>query len=75
MFNVFRSSRSEVFCKRGALRNFPKFTGKHFFTYSTLGGCFCCTERQQLRTMSTYVEGRYSPMEKVLQMYHQQKLR
>ena len=24
-----RSSRSEVFCKRGVLRNFTKFTGKH----------------------------------------------
>ena len=26
---VFRSSRPEVFCKKGALRNFAKFTGKH----------------------------------------------
>ena len=26
---VFRSSRPEVFCKKGALRNFPKFTGKY----------------------------------------------
>ena len=25
----FRSSRSEVFCKKGALRNFAKFTGKN----------------------------------------------
>ena len=24
-----RSSRPEVFCKKGALRNFTKFTGKH----------------------------------------------
>ena len=24
-----RSSRQEVFCKKGALRNFAKFTGKH----------------------------------------------
>ena len=24
-----RSSRQEVFCKKGALRNFTKFTGKH----------------------------------------------
>ena len=32
-FGVFlvwhRSSRPEVFCKKGALRNFTKFTGKH----------------------------------------------
>ena len=25
----FRSSRSEVFCKKGVLRNFAKFAGKH----------------------------------------------
>ena len=25
----FRSSRPEVFCKKGFLRNFTKFTGKH----------------------------------------------
>ena len=24
-----RSSRQEVFCKKGVLRNFAKFTGKH----------------------------------------------
>ena len=24
-----RSSRPEVFCKKGVLRNFTKFTGKH----------------------------------------------
>ena len=36
-FNVFiqfyflyTSSRPEVFCKKGVLRNFAKFTGKHF---------------------------------------------
>ena len=26
---LFRSSRQEVFCKKGALRSFAKFTGKH----------------------------------------------
>ena len=26
--NIFRSSRPEVFCKKGVLRNFVKFTGK-----------------------------------------------
>ena len=25
----YRSSRSEVFCKKGVLKNFAKFTGKH----------------------------------------------
>ena len=25
----YRSSRAEVFCKKGVLRNFAKFTGKH----------------------------------------------
>ena len=24
-----RSSRTEVFCKKGVLKSFPKFTGKH----------------------------------------------
>ena len=28
-FVGFRSSRPEVFCKKGVLRNFAKFTGKH----------------------------------------------
>ena len=27
--SIFRSSRPEVFCKKGALTNFSKFTGKH----------------------------------------------
>ena len=26
---LFRSSRAEVFCKKGVPRNFTKFTGKH----------------------------------------------
>ena len=41
LFNkdLLRSSRPEVFCKKGVLRNFAKFTGKHlcqslFFKYS-----------------------------------------
>ena len=28
---MYRSSRPEVFCKKGVLRNFAKFTGKHLF--------------------------------------------
>ena len=27
--NDYRSSRQEVFCKKGVLKNFAKFTGKH----------------------------------------------
>ena len=27
--DYIRSSRPEVFCKKGVLRNFPKFTGNH----------------------------------------------
>ena len=26
---LFRSSLAEVFCRKGALKNFAKFTGKH----------------------------------------------
>ena len=29
VFLLFRSSRPGVFCKKGVLRNFAKFTGKH----------------------------------------------
>ena len=29
---MFRSSRPEVFCKKGVLRNFSKFRGKHLWT-------------------------------------------
>ena len=28
---IYRSSRPEVFCKNGVLRNFGKFTGKHLY--------------------------------------------
>ena len=48
--SICRSSHSEVFCKKGVLKNFAKFTGKHlcqsFFLnkvlikYNTSGGCF-----------------------------------
>ena len=27
----YRSSRPEVFCKKGVLKNFTKFTGKHLY--------------------------------------------
>ena len=49
-----RSSRPEVFCKKGVLVNFAKFTGKylcqslffnkvaeHLFLQNASGGCFC----------------------------------
>ena len=29
ILNLARSSRPEVFCKKGVLRNFAKFAGKH----------------------------------------------
>ena len=32
----YRSSRPEAFCKKGALRNFAKFTGKHLCQVSFL---------------------------------------
>ena len=43
----YRSSRPEVFCKKGVLRNFAKFTGKHlcqslFFKKETLVQIFSC---------------------------------
>ena len=49
-----RSSRPEVLSKKGVLRNFTKFTGKHlrqslffnkdFFIQNTSGGCFCLSK-------------------------------
>ena len=30
MLQKYRSSRLEVFCRKGVLRNFERFTGKHF---------------------------------------------
>ena len=35
--NDYRGSRTEVFCKKGVLRNFAKFTGKHL--YQSLQAC------------------------------------
>ena len=57
----FRSSRPEVFCKKGVLRNFAKFTGKHlchslFFNKNTLlkkrlwHGCFPVNLCEIIRT-------------------------
>ena len=36
----YRSSRPEVFCEKGVLRNFTKFTGKH--QKDTLAQVFSC---------------------------------
>ena len=33
-----RSSRPEVFCKKGVLRTFAKFTGKHGFFFNKFAG-------------------------------------
>ena len=37
----YKSTHPKVFCKKGVLRNFPKFTGKHHFLENTSGGYFC----------------------------------
>ena len=40
-----RSSRPEVFCKKGVLNNFAKFTGKHLcqrFSFNKVAGCGTC---------------------------------
>ena len=36
----FRSSRPEVFCKKGVLRNFVKFTGKDLQPRETTGDAY-----------------------------------
>ena len=55
--SVFRSSRPEVFWKKGVLRNFVKFTGKHLcqslFFDKVAGlrhGCFPVNFAKFLRT-------------------------
>ena len=43
--NDYRSSRSEVFCKNGVLKNFAKFTGKHLcqsLFFSKVAGLQAC---------------------------------
>ena len=37
-----RSIRPEVFCKKGVLRNFTKFTGKHVIKKETMAQEFSC---------------------------------
>ena len=37
----FRSSRLEVFCIKGVLSNFAKFTGKHLYLYHLFSCEFC----------------------------------
>ena len=39
-YNYNRSSRTEVYCKKGVLGNFTKFTGKHL-CQSLLFWCYC----------------------------------
>ena len=43
-FLLCRRSRQEVFCKKGALRNCPKFIGKHLcrVSFQTLAQAFYC---------------------------------
>ena len=49
----FRSSRPEPFCKKGVLRNFAKFTGKHLFLKKRLWHrCFPVNFVKFLRTPS-----------------------
>ena len=38
----YKSSCPEVFCKKGFLRNFGKFTGKRFIKKETLAHVFYC---------------------------------
>ena len=57
---IFRSSRPEVFCEKGVLRSFTKFTGKHLcqglffnnvaFFYRTLlvAASGCCRQKYTL---------------------------
>ena len=44
LITIFRSSRPGVFCKKGVLRNFAKFTGKHLcqsLFFNKVAGAAC----------------------------------
>ena len=46
-FKISRSSRPKVFCKKGVLRNFTKFTGKHLcqsLFFNKVAGLSCRLE-------------------------------
>ena len=65
----YRSSRPEVFCKKGVLRNFAKFTGKHlcqslFFNKVTGLGhrCFSVNFAKFLRTPFLIEHLRWLPL-------------
>ena len=47
--NDYRSSRPEVFCKKGALKNLAKFTGKHLCRVSFLIKLQACARVSCLR--------------------------
>ena len=48
---IFRSSHSEIFCKKGALKNFTKFTGKYLylsFSFNKVAGLSLATIEETL---------------------------
>ena len=49
--SILRSSRPEVFCKKGVLKNVTKFTGKHMCQnlFFNKVGCFCTLEILTIR--------------------------
>ena len=55
----FRSSRPEVFCRKGVLRNFAKFTGKHLcqslFFNKVAGLRQVCISLMQIASMNVFL--------------------
>ena len=48
---LFRSSRPDVFCEKGVLRNFAKFTGKHLcqsLVFNKVAGTACNFTKKEI---------------------------
>ena len=53
--NDYRSNRPEVFCKKGVLKNFAKFTGKHLcqsLFFNKVAGLFVQVGKKQKEKLS-----------------------
>ena len=57
------SSRLEVFCKKGVLRNFPKFTGKHLYQWlffnKVAGACDLLIKGLRHRCFPAWILGNF----------------
>ena len=59
-YTKYRSSHPEVFCEKGVLINFAKFTGKHLcqslFFNKVAGACICVSKAAICRCFTAFWE-------------------